>query len=341
MKRSGREIHSSAMKVQIYCRSFAPAIGGMERLIETLAREFVRRGARVEIATETLEELPLPFPVHRRPGFFEYLAIARNADLILTAPLSLRRLLPQLMAGRRIFISHPMPFDDRPGALLKTGLKRLFSRLAVNVAPSQHMAHFFPSPHVIENPYDDKLFRLSGAVRHRQSILFVGRLVRSKGCHVLIEAFARMAGRSPEAKLTIVGDGEERIALEGLVRDHQLERQVQFTGTLAGSELVDTMNAHQIMVVPSEHEAFGIVVLEGLACGCRMIVARSGGLPEAAGDLALVFERGDIDELAGLLLLALSPEDRPPSATAIAAHLARFTPEAVADRYLNLFRSFA
>lgn len=329
------------MKIQIYCRAFAPSIGGMERLIETLAVEFMRRGAHVEVTTETLGEANLSFPVHRRPGFFAYLAIARSADLILTAPLSLRRLLPQLMARRRVFAAHPVPFDHRPRAVLTTALKRLCARLVINVPPSQYMANFFPSPRVIENPYDDTLFRLTGASRQPCSILFVGRLVRIKGCHLLIEAFAKIAARSPFASLTIVGDGEERAALETEVRVHQLGERVRFTGPMVGSDLVDVMNAHQVMVVPSQsEEPFGIVALEGLACGCRLIVARSGGLPEAVGNLALIFERSDVDGLADLLSQALSPGDSPPSAAQVADHLSKFTPKAIAGRYLDLFEEF-
>ena len=58
-----------------------------------------------------------------------------------------------------------------------------------------------------------------------------------------------------------------------------LERQVEFTGVLQGETLVRTLNAHRIMVVPSRTpEPFGVVALEGIACGCVVVGSEGGGL---------------------------------------------------------------
>jgi glycogen(starch) synthase len=66
---------------------------------------------------------------------------------------------------------------------------------------------------------------------------------------------------------------------------------VNFRGVKSGQELVRELNRHRVIVVPSRwQEPFGLVALEGVACGCRAIIADSGGLREAAGPLAVAFE---------------------------------------------------
>lgn len=66
-----------------------------------------------------------------------------------------------------------------------------------------------------------------------------------------------------------------------------------------GLELAQILNAHYAMCIPSVwEEPFGIVALEGSACGCRVICSDNGGLPEAAGPGAFLFRTGDANNLA-------------------------------------------
>jgi glycogen(starch) synthase len=204
-------MEARALKIHIYCRTFAPNVGGMERLIETIAKEFITLGHAVHVVTETPDRtdcaLNLPFTVYRQPSFIEYVRLARSSDVILSAPLSLRRLPAQILSGRKIFVSHPDRYGGSGGDARRSFLKRQISKYLVNIVPSQFMAKFFRSPHVILNPYDDTAFFLPNDSMPRKDIIFVGRLELIKGCHLLIEAFSRIAEEFPEQNLTIVGDG--------------------------------------------------------------------------------------------------------------------------------------
>jgi glycosyltransferase involved in cell wall biosynthesis len=319
------------MRIHLYSRAFAPAVGGMEMLMELLAREFHRLGHAVEVVTETAGVANLPFPVHRRPGFAEYRRIARAADVVLTAPLSLRRLIPQVLAGRPVVAVHPILWPDRGGARLATWLKRIVAKRLTNIVPSRFMARHFPDPAIIGNPYDAATFVWPDEPARRDLVLFVGRLVPEKGCDLMLRALAQV----DPARLTIVGDGPERPALTQLASALGIADRVDFLGSMSGDRLAKAMREHGTMVVPTVcEEAFGIVALEGLASGCRMIVARSGGLPEAVGACGLIFDRGDQVALADSLRLALGPDDRRPARTEVARHLEQFTPVRVAEEYL-------
>lgn len=326
------------MRIHLYSHSFTPSLGGMERLAQLLADQFAQQGHDVTVATETPGEANLPYPVVRAPNAAEYLRLARASDVILSMPLSLRRLPAQILSGRPVVVAHPILYPEQ-GHVISTALKRCAARLVTSVVPSQFMAGHFPGAQVIPNPYDAATFCQPSRGQPRSGVLYVGRLSAEKGCDLLIEAFAR-SSTACQSHLTIVGTGPQQAALEKQAAALGIAGQVKFHGALAGTELAAVMQGHAVMAVPTRcHEAFGIVALEGLACGCSMIVADSGGLPEAVGPLALTFPREDVEALADCLDRALSPDDHPPSAAAVAAHLARFRPERIAADYLAVLEA--
>lgn len=305
--------------------------------MQLLADEFSRQGHDVTVVTETAGRTDLPYPVIRAPSAAGAFRLAHGSDVILSAPLSLRRLPTQLLSGKPVVVAHPILYPDQ-GQSITTALKRLAARLVTGVVPSRFMAQSFPGALVIPNPYDAKVFHLPEPGRNRSNVLYVGRLDGEKGCDLLIEAFARSTARHT-ARLIVVGAGPQQAELEAQAAMLGLSERVEFRGALTGSALAAVMQDHAVMVVPSRcEEAFGIVALEGLACGCRMIVAESGGLREVTGPHALTFPRGSVEGLADCLDLAFSPNDRPPSAEAVAAHLAGFRPELIAEQYLEVMR---
>lgn len=323
------------MRIHIYSYSFAPSIGGMERLMELLAREFVRLGHSVIVVTETGGHADMPFEVVRAPNFSRSWRIARGSDAILAAPLSLRRLPSHLLAGRRIVVAHPILYPPiHQGIVVR--LKRLAENLVTGVVPSKFMAGHFPGSKVIGNPYDAEVFRRPAADMTRAGVLFVGRLIAEKGCELLLRAFC-LAKTSD--RLTIVGDGPEKSALKELAKQLGIADRTEFLGELVGPDLASAMQSHCVMVVPTTcEEAFGIVALEGLACGCQMIVAESGGLPEAVGPHALTFATGDIEGLKDRIEIALCSADTQPRQSQVDVHLEQFTPARVARQYLEVLK---
>ncbi|HEV7783858.1 MAG TPA: glycosyltransferase, partial [Thermoanaerobaculia bacterium] len=131
----------------------------------------------------------------------------------------------------------------------------------------------------------------------------------------------------------------ERPALEAQARSLGGEVEVRFLGARHGDEIARLLNAHRILVVPSRYdEPFGIVALEGIACGCLVIGSRGGGLNEAIGRCGLTFRNGDSRELADLLAAALAGPSRfTPSPEEVAAHLARHRGGAMVNAYLQVF----
>ena len=324
------------MKIVIYCSSFAPAIGGMEKLNETLAAEFTAMGHEVHVITETPGSLPLPYPVTRGPSFGKFLAIARWADVILSAPLSLKRYLPIALARRPVFFSMPDRLGGAGLQRITALLKRFLAGRHGVIVPSRYMATHFANARVITNPYDDKVFRLPDTSEPRHGFVFVGRFVEWKGVQILIEAFTNVADQLPGHDLTLIGAGPEEPRLRLLSQSLGIGDRVHFAGVEKGTALAESIGRHAVMVVPSiGAEPFGIVALEGLACGCRLVVSQVGGLPEAVGPHAVLAEGGDMASLAGGLVEAIRLG--PPKCSEIEEYLTGFAPRRVAGSYLAAF----
>ena len=106
----------------------------------------------------------------------------------------------------------------------------------------------------------------------RRMILFVGRLVATKNLPLLIQACIAV---KEQARLVIVGEGEEREALER--QAEELGVDAVFVGPVYGLDLLAFYQAADVLVLPSKREAFGAVVGEALMAGCPVLVSDKAG----------------------------------------------------------------
>lgn len=116
-------------------------------------------------------------------------------------------------------------------------------------------------------------------------ILCIGRLIREKGFDVALEAFVDVRESFPEARLTIAGDGPERMALEEQAKALGLGGGVTFTGWVDPDAVFDLINRSTVMAVPSRwREPFGLVAIEAALMQRPVVAARTGGLAEVVID---------------------------------------------------------
>jgi glycosyltransferase involved in cell wall biosynthesis len=117
-------------------------------------------------------------------------------------------------------------------------------------------------------------------------VLFVGRLASNKGLLPLVDAFQSLARSDPSASLVLVGaDGGQKAAVEARVRSAGLTDRVRIPGFAADEALLaSAFREARLFVLPSEYEAFGLVLLEALAHGTPVVASRVGGIPEFIED---------------------------------------------------------
>ncbi len=122
-------------------------------------------------------------------------------------------------------------------------------------------------------------------IARENSILFVGRLVESKGCSYLLDAMKYIQARFPEVKLMIIGDGQLRKQLEQYAK--AIHINARFLGALPPAQVKHWMNRAKVFCVPSvttangTAEGLGMVFLEAQAMGLPVVSTQTGGIPEA------------------------------------------------------------
>lgn len=335
------------MKILLCSHVFAPAVGGIETVSALLAEQFTRMGSAVTVVTQTPgEPISSAYEVVRRPTLRKLRALCRESDIVFQSNLSLRTLLPLLLCGKPIVITHHthlMRFDGRLG--WKGWVKRALLWRRHNISVSKAMAKSLPVRSVvIGNPFESQEFTPCGADWPNQNrdkdIVFLGRLVSDKGCDLALRALALLKADGMHPSFTVIGDGPEREALERLAAELEIADQVDFRGMVRegrGREVA----RHRIMIIPSTWaEPFGLVALEGLAAGCVLAVSNAGGLPEAAGPCGLLFPHGDVAAMAAVLKRLLTDSElRQELLAERDRHLQRFQPENVARQYLAIFQS--
>jgi len=169
--------------------------------------------------------------------------------------------------------------------------------LPIGTVNSDYWTHYFGSrvpqflmPYAVDNRY---FARLAEAAAPREQelrtelrlapdrpvILFASKLQTRKHADHLLEAYRSfIANRSALDRpyLVIVGDGEERAALEARTRELDLDG-VRFTGFRNQSELPRFFQLADVFVLPSRHEPWGLIVNEVMAAGCSVIVSTDVG----------------------------------------------------------------
>lgn len=112
-------------------------------------------------------------------------------------------------------------------------------------------------------------------------IMYAGRIEPFKGIELLLLAMAQMDSLDGITLLIVGGEGKwdrERVRLERLTRELDIDRHVRWQGACQQWQLPHNYNAADVCVVPSYHESFGLVALEAMACGVPVVAAPVGGL---------------------------------------------------------------
>ena len=250
----------------------------------------------------------------------------------------------QSLAGRLSYVvtyhqdvlfAGPLRFPERLHHQLlgKRILARARKVLATSwdYAQSSRLAHLLKAtPHLVEelpNGVETQRFhpRVDGSsVRGRYSlkptervVLFVGALDRAhyfKGVGILLQALAQL--RDERVKLLVVGDGNLRPSYGQHANALGLGSQVIFCGRVSDAELPAHYACCDLLALPSTTmgEAFGVVLLEAMACGKPVIASNLPGVRSVVSDGqdGLLVQPGDVRELAEKMqmLLADGPERR-------------------------------
>lgn len=332
------------MNILLFSHAFYPNIGGIESISLMLANNFVQRqDVSVVVVTRTLEEgnKQFLFRVARDPSIIEIVRLLKWSDVVFENNPCLSLSWPNLLfrkpkiVGLQTWITAPNEKRE-----LKNRLKRrvLYDYNTVVACSNKIKNLTFNKALVIGNPYDSNVFQ-QNRINKKLDFVFVGRLVSDKGADMCIELLDELHKiTTKKFSLTIIGDGPEMKKLQELAATYNLVNEIRFLGFLASEEIAKELNAHRYLLVPSRwEEPFGIVALEGMACGCIPIVSDGGGLPDAVGKAGLVFKRNSIQSLVHCTLELLENVKKQDDLLASASeHLSQHKEVQVSQRYFEL-----
>ncbi len=145
-------------------------------------------------------------------------------------------------------------------------------------------------------------------------VLYVGRLASNKGLKHLIDAMPQIISQFKDTTLVMIGEDEgQRKMLEDKAKKLSIKDKVVFTGHITDDELFrSAYSACDVFVLPSEYEAFGLVLLEAMACEKPCVATNVGGVPEVLeeGKTGMLVEYGNSDKLAKVIIELLGDETK-------------------------------
>ncbi len=310
---------------------FTPHIGGIESIVHSLSKEWVKLGHHVKIVTSSLgsdvtDEFMDSIAVNRTGAvkimhdaiaptlFFKLLFDPERFDIahihhphpfwIYFSSLACRlRKIPYVfhMHGREIIYPGLMniPAKIYNWLFLDSVMKhatKIMTHTQKVIPQSTYMKKYAPKivhiPHGVDFVYDS-------LNNQRENFIFTVGVREYKRLDVLIRAMPLILKKT-KTKLLIAGDGPEKANLLRLVQDLKLTCDVKFLGYISDEQKYDLYSKAGVFVLPSPTimESFGTVAFEAFSMKCPVVVTSGAGISE-------VFEKENI----GVVVQPFDPKD--------------------------------
>lgn len=364
-----------SLRVCMVTPYYPPSVGGVERFVFRLSLKLRERGVGVHVYTGThfgrcvqgdgVTQLHTLFSIMRNP-FIPSLPRALEKDECdvvhahdehaftsnLAAYVRKRTGRPLVMhchgsytggsPAWRLFVhtymrtlgAYTLKRSDVAVALSPSEAKMLegFGAQSIRVIPNA------VDPAELDRGADPSLFRSKHGLGGCRLVLFVGRLIKVKGVHLIPKIARTLSPRRDDVVFAVVGDGPLRRRLEEATREEGL-RNVVVTGKVGQEELSSAYAAADVVLTPSQSEGMPAVVLESILFRKPVVATRLPTLTDYFGDVCRFVEPGDVEGYARALDQTLS--NPPPDGKLEAAErlvLEEFNWERVTDQVVEVYR---
>ena len=201
---------------------------------------------------------------------------------------------------------------------------------------------------IIPNGVDTSLFAfqpphaiVTDSNHNQRVIITTSRLVKKNGVDVLIRAVGEVKKTTASITCYIIGDGPERTALENLVNDLQLSRDIIFLGSVPYEEIPFYLRKADVFVRPSRSEGMGNSFIEALSVGIPIIGTPVGGIPDIIkdGETGILCRVDDAKDVAEKILMLFGNDKLVMRMRKNGRHLVEqtFSWDAIARSYAQLF----
>jgi glycosyltransferase involved in cell wall biosynthesis len=309
------------MKIIQISPYFPPHVGGVEYHVKELAEGLARRGHQVSVASSCgrwngemvnipsidlfYSPIPIKLPKFQADVFHSHIpsplfAFMMRGETPQVVTYHNDVVIPEKLNGYTM----PHPFAASLEKINEKMVRPVLDEARVVIATTKSYASTSP----ILKDYLHKLKIVPNAInvslyppvqKKGNYVLYAGRMISYKGVETLIVAMSEVQKRT-DLELLLVGDGYDRSRLEDLSR--RLHVRARFTGRLERSMFIDTISRAEVLVLPTQNrlEAFGIVLLEAMACETPVLAFDTPGVNEVALHGGMVYSSAQ--ELSDLIL---------------------------------------
>jgi glycosyltransferase involved in cell wall biosynthesis len=185
-------------------------------------------------------------------------------------------------------------------------------------------------------PGIDPVFSPGGEKSPTPLVVSVGRLAPVKRFHLLVDALVALKADHPALEAVLVGDGQERPALEARIAEAGATAWIRLPGRISEAELVDLYRRAWALSSASAREGWGMTITEAAACATPAVVTRISGHADAVvdGQTGLLADLADVGPALGRVLADADLRAR--LSAGAAAHAARYTWAATAEGTLQV-----
>jgi len=166
---------------------------------------------------------------------------------------------------------------DAAAVLFTCEEEKLLARQSFRLYRAKEIVVSFGTAEPVGDPEEVKTAFLAAypELTGKRLLLFLSRLHVKKGCDLLLEAFAAVAGADPALHLVMAGPDKDGLqpSLQALAERLGVAERITWTGMLSGNSKWGAFQASEAFVLPSHQENFGIAVAEALACGLPVLIS--------------------------------------------------------------------
>lgn len=193
--------------------------------------------------------------------------------------------------------------------------------------------------YVVHDIVDTTSYQYIKHDNNQQFVFFsVGNLIPRKGFDVLIKAFYKAFANDKDVFLSIVGEGEERVALQNIINQYNIGDRVKLLGLKTRPELSALMQKSDAFALASQIETFGVVYIEAMASGKPVIATRCGGPEDFVNENnGVLIPVNDVDSLANALTYMCLNIDKYDGAKISQECNERFSPLSIAKEIVRQY----
>jgi len=206
---------------------------------------------------------------------------------------------------------------------------------------NQWKKHISTSIEVIPNPLTEYPKSILWPQKTHYRMIAVGRLENVKGFNKLIEAFALIADKCPQWRIDIFGEGSCKESLLALIAQHKIGRRVAILPSTRN--IYEEYRNSDFYMLSSQHEGFGMVILEAMSCGIPCISFDCDFGPREIiddGVSGILVENGNIKKLAEAMLWMTNHKDeRIQMGQKAREHVKKYLINTVMSKWVDLFNN--